>query len=314
MIFPSFGAEGPGLGKIVEDLMRGTASSRRVWGTLAAASVIALGGIAPARASSGDWDIQGAPPPHSPESSARETAKMQAARDWVAGRPGGAAAFARAHGPLPAGDVASPAMCPPNQPGCIPGPPPANASLKANQMTQIENYYCAPASVAEALDALGLAVSQPGLASRLKTTTDGTAWYGVYVDTSPSTGWPVEDVLNYRVGSNVYNSVPVSSTATTAQKADFRTRLKSNIAAGWPLIGNAVEIPHGPHLQGHPDLPTTIYHFFEIRGYQSSGATTLYEDSVHGASTISWSGQVPAYSSRATDTIASIVGGRGYVW
>ena len=40
----------------------------------------------------------------------------------------------------------------------------------------------------------------------------------------------------------------------------------------------------------------------------------MYEDSVHGASSISWSGSVPAYSTMASGTIVTIVAGRGYVW
>jgi hypothetical protein len=55
-------------------------------------------------------------------------------------------------------------------------------------------------------------------------------------------------------------------------------------------------------------------HWFEIRGYYGSGGTTLYEDSVHGATSISWSGTVPAYSAIGSSAVVSIVSGRGYVW
>lgn len=80
---------------------------------------------------------------------------------------------------------------------------------------------------------------------------------------------------------------------------------------GFALVGDAYEVPGGPHLVGHPNI--TIYHWFDIRGYTSSGANTEYEDSVHGSST-SWAGGVPAYSTLSSTTIAKIVGGRGYVW
>src|SRR5436190_15885557 len=80
-----------------------------------------------------------------------------------------------------------------------------------------------------------------------------------------------------------------------------------------PLVGDAWEAPVGPHLVGHP-TNREIFHWFEIRGYQNSGGSTMYEDSVHGASSISWSGSVPAYSTLATSTVVTIISGRGYVW
>jgi hypothetical protein len=58
----------------------------------------------------------------------------------------------------------------------------------------------------------------------------------------------------------------------------------------------------------------TIFHWFDIRGYQASGGVTDYEDSVHGASSIGWSSAVPAYSALASSTIVSILGARGYDW
>ena len=48
--------------------------------------------------------------------------------------------------------------------------------------------------------------------------------------------------------------------------------------------------------------------------YQSYGAATMYEDSVHNASSVSWSASVPAYSTLPSGQIVSIVSGRGYVW
>jgi hypothetical protein len=80
-----------------------------------------------------------------------------------------------------------------------------------------------------------------------------------------------------------------------------------------PLIGDAWEVPNGPHLTGHPGNKE-IFHWFEIRGYQGAGGSTMYEDSVHGAASISWSGNVPAYSTLSSNTIVTIISGRGYVW
>ena len=70
-----------------------------------------------------------------------------------------------------------------------------------------------------------------------------------------------------------------------------------------------------PHI-----LPThvakTTFHWIDIRGYSGSGASTMYEDSVHGTPTsmISWSGPVPAYSTIDSTWIVGIFAGRGYVW
>ncbi|MGI8913159.1 MAG: hypothetical protein ACR2JY_05100 [Chloroflexota bacterium] len=87
----------------------------------------------------------------------------------------------------------------------------------------------------------------------------------------------------------------------------------TDIDAAWPLVGDAYEVLGGPQLVGHPSN-YTIYHCFDIRGYNNSGATTMEEDSVSGASSISWSSGVPPYSSLNSNTITDILGARGYVW
>jgi len=187
---------------------------------------------------------------------------------------------------------------------------PGSASLTANQTPQATSYYCGPAAVHEALGALGVSLSQSGAATALHTTTGGTAWSGG--GTSPS-GYPVPDVLNRYQSRNYYVPQPVSS-ATSSAINTYKSDLEIDVSAiRAPLIGDAWEVPSGYHLVGHPGN-AQILHWFEIRGYYGSGATTLYEDSVHGATSISWSGGVPAYSSLPTSQIVSIVGGRGYVW
>jgi hypothetical protein len=188
---------------------------------------------------------------------------------------------------------------------------PSSASIAANQTPQATSYYCGPASVHEALGALGISLSQATAAQQLHTTTDGTAWSGG--GTSPS-GYPVPDVLNAHQGRNFYVPQPVSS-ATSSAINTYENDLKADIyGLRVPLIGDAWETKYSTyHLVGHP-TDRTIFHWFEIRGYQSSGAATMYEDSVHGASSIGWSGSVPAYSTLPSTQIVSIVSGRGYVW
>jgi hypothetical protein len=187
--------------------------------------------------------------------------------------------------------------------------PPA-ASLAANQVAQANSYYCGPAAVHEALDALGISLSQSAAASALHTTKDGTAWSGG--GTWPS-GFPVPDVLNKYENRIQYVPQPVAS-ATASAINTYEKDLKMDIVAyAAPLLGDAWEVPGGYHLVGHP-TNQQIFHWFEMRGYQGSGASTMYEDSVHGASSIGWSGSVPAYSTLASSQIVSIVAGRGYIW
>ena len=83
---------------------------------------------------------------------------------------------------------------------------------------------------------------------------------------------------------------------------------------GTPLVGDAWETRSSDyHLVGHP-TDRTIFHWFEIRGYQNSGGSTMYEDSVHNATSVSWYAGVPAYSTLPSRQIVFIVSGRGYVW
>ena len=188
---------------------------------------------------------------------------------------------------------------------------PSSASLVANQTPQATSYWCGPAAVHEALDALGVSLSQSAAAAALHTTTDGTAWSGG--GTSPS-GYPVSDVLNRYQSRNSYVPQPVSA-ATSSAISTYERDLKMDVyALSVPLIGDAWETKYSTfHLSGHPG-DRTIFHWFEIRGYQYSGGSTMYEDSVHGASSIGWSASVPAYSTLPSTQIVSIISGRGYVW
>jgi hypothetical protein len=194
---------------------------------------------------------------------------------------------------------------------CGGGGYPSSAHLAANQKPQSTSYYCGPAAVHEALGALGIWLSQSAAATALHTTTNGTAWSGG--GTSPS-GYPVPDVLNARQRRNFYVPQPVSS-PTSSAITTYRNDLETDIyMVGTPLVGDAWETRTSDyHLVGHP-TDRTIFHWFEIRGYQDSGGSTMYEDSVHNATSVSWHAGVPAYSTLPSRWIVSIVSGRGYVW
>jgi hypothetical protein len=189
---------------------------------------------------------------------------------------------------------------------------PNAAHLAANQTPQSKNYFCGPAVVHEVLDVLGVSLSQGAAAAELRTTTDGTAWSGAA--TRPS-GYPIPDVLNANQTQNFYVPQPVAAPATSKAVSTYENDLVTDIAGlHVPLIGDAWETSTSDHhLVGHPG-DRTIFHWFEIRGYDTSGATTLYEDSVHGAASVGWSAAVPAYSSLPSSWIISIVSGRGYIW
>lgn len=183
--------------------------------------------------------------------------------------------------------------------------------LAANQQAQITSYYCGPAATTEALGAIGIGTSQNAMASMLGTTTSGTGW-------GSGTSGPVQNTLNSMMDSHFgwdwyYYGQYVNYYPSSSDYANYNSNLVFDVNNGFPLVGNAWEVPGGPHLVGHP-MSYTIYHWFEIRGYTNGGSTTAYEDSVAGATSISWYQSVPPYSWLASSTIVQIIGGRGYVW
>jgi len=185
---------------------------------------------------------------------------------------------------------------------------PVARDLKPTQRRQVTNYFCGPATVTEMLAQMNVAVRQRKAARELGTTQAGTAW-------SDSSGYPVPAVLNENQGINDYVAVGLPWVPSRSDLRAYERDLVTDInhGGGAPLAGDAYEVPGGPHLVGHP-ASLTIFHWFDIRGYRNSGATTDYEDSVHGASSIGWGASVPAYSSLASSVIVNIVGARGYDW
>jgi len=185
---------------------------------------------------------------------------------------------------------------------------PVAKNLAATQQAQTRNYFCGPATVSEMLAQMGKTVSQRLAARELGTTASGTDW-------SNSSGYPVPKVLNRNQNINDYVAVALPWSPTSSQIRTYEIDLVTDInhAGGAPLAGNAYEVAGGPHLVGNP-MNQTIFHWFDIRGYEASGGVTDYEDSVHGASSIGWSSAVPAYSALASSTIVSILGARGYDW
>lgn len=189
----------------------------------------------------------------------------------------------------------------------------ASKYISVTHSSQSHTYWCGPSAVAMGLRTHGVtSPTQTTLAGQLKTTTDGTAWYGVNVSTSPSTGRPVKDVLNNRNGDNWYVAVDLSYSPTSTEKSNYQSRLVIGISNNYGPVGGAYEVPGGPRLNGHPSSGT-IWHYVTMTGYSSSGATTRYGDPAAGSAT-SWAGSVPKFSDMSSNTLTTILGGRGYVW
>jgi hypothetical protein len=185
---------------------------------------------------------------------------------------------------------------------------PAARDLPATQQAQINGYFCGPATVSEMLAQMGQTMTQRQAAGELATNVDGTGW-------SDLSGNPVRRVLNQHQHRNNYKAVALPWAPTRSDVRAYERNLVTDInhRGGVPQAGDADEVPAGPHLVGHP-VNQTIFHWFDIRGYQRYGALTDYEDSVHNASSIGWSPSVPAYSTLPSATIVDIIGARGYDW
>ena len=185
---------------------------------------------------------------------------------------------------------------------------PAARDLGATQQAQLNGYFCGPATVSEMLAQMGRTLPQQRAAAELGTNEAGTGW-------SDLSGNPVPRVLNQNQQRNNYVAVALPWAPTRSQVRAYERNLVTDInrRGGVPLAGDADEVPGGPHLVGHP-VNQTIFHWFDIRGYQQYGALTDYEDSVHNAASIGWSATVPAYSTLPSATIVDIIGARGYDW
>jgi hypothetical protein len=222
----------------------------------------------------------------------RAVASYKAAHDTLH-LPAGAAAPTHARTPRPA--VRSAGL------GCAASASDRVVLANLNQQGQVTNYYCGPATVSEMAATRGAPVDQ---------STSG-GWMG----TDPNTGTNVDQLvrgLNHFVGDpggGSYGFVSLSYNPTADERAGFVSKLRSNLTTfgGWPVAGDAWEVPGGPHLVGHPDVE--IFHWIEIGGLGDGDTATYYADS---ATTV-WSG-VPAYSWIDTQAMVTILGGRGYAW
>lgn len=221
---------------------------------------------------------------------AYDTAKSAAATKYAADKAQGNA-------------MVTPKMCPPSDP-CGP----TSRYLDQTMSPQETNYWCGPAAVQASLRQRGTYRSQTQLAVDLDVGSSGGTYWG------EGRTAPVPRVMNTYGNAGAYwIGRAVAYSATADDKARFVDNLVYDIDRGYPILGNAYQVKDGPHLNGHP-LEKAIQHWYEIRGYYGSGYSTAYADPAAGAPSISWSANVPRYSSLASDYITRINGGRGYVW
>jgi len=196
--------------------------------------------------------------------------------------------------------------------GCTGG---VAGSVAMTQQGQEANNWCGPASLVETLRQDGGYIGS-GTWGTSRATAQG--WAARVLGTgypggsgTGGTGWNQQDAFSSALNSynnhgGYYDKVSVGSPYGD-YVTDFMTRMESDINTGWGMAAVAYEVPNGPHLVGHPN--STIYHFFNIYGYDDSASTTKYEDS---ATTV-WS-SVPPYSNYNTSTLVEIISGRQYYW
>ena len=176
-----------------------------------------------------------------------------------------------------------------------------------NQQGQVLSYYCGPATVSEIAHSMyyngrgAIPVDQWSAGSYMGTTGDGTTVGNFVNGLNAYVGRPV-------AGWNWYWFVWLSYNPTASERSSFVSNLQFDVNNGWPVGGDAWGAAYGPHLNGHP-YNQTIFHYIELGGYGSNGASVYYADS---ATTV-WSG-VPAYSWFDMQTMITILGGRGYAW
>jgi hypothetical protein len=184
--------------------------------------------------------------------------------------------------------------------------------------SQKTSYWCGPATLVITQSAADEVAgrSQQDAATLLRTNSSGTAWYGVNINVPNPTGYPMADALNHRLPGAGYVPKALPYTPTATDKTNFKQHITYNTDHDYAIAGNAWEVPGGPHLVGHPNIE--IFHWVSIDGYNTDSAAgqVNYLDPVGGVSTsvISWAGSVPKSARISSDTITTIMGGRGYVW
>ena len=183
-----------------------------------------------------------------------------------------------------------------------------------NQQNQTKSYYCGPAAVSEASYSMNApAASQGTVATPMHTDQNGQTYAGDELNgTNQFVGRPV-------FGFNFYVWVSLPDPPSSQQRTDFWNRVITDVRYDWSaLVGDAWEMPGGPHLEGHPDIE--IRHYIQLGGYSSDQGPLLvyYSDSANSMHTTFatrvWTQTVPAYQWIDNTKLTTILGGLGYIW
>lgn len=172
---------------------------------------------------------------------------------------------------------------------------PRQVILRIPFQTQINDYYCGPASAAMVVNALGYNKTQYQMAALLGTTTNGT-----------NAGAGVANALNTVVRGSRYKFV--------WEWHDYRNinRMKGHIVEalsyGNPVMVNTVESPGDVYLRGH-NIGKALYHYGVIGDYFDYGNSVTYTDPGYGR----YAGFVQDQRVSIKD-MSYAAGGRGYAW
>ena len=182
---------------------------------------------------------------------------------------------------------------------------PESSYLPRNHQGQKYNNWCGPASMAMALNHMGVNRSQESLAAEV----------GIDKGNGGTAITVMQSVLN-KIGKSrgfAWNLQKLPYTPTSKDRALYKKRLVSSITGQtgsgkrYPLIVNFY-IPKGSARPG--GYPSgLVRHHVEVRGYKASGEWTQIQDP---ASSI-WR-QVQAHYPARSDQVATWAGNRGYLY
>lgn len=172
---------------------------------------------------------------------------------------------------------------------------PQQVILNIPFQTQINDYYCGPASASMIVRSLGYNKSQQQMAALLGTTTNGT-----------NAGNGVANALNAVVAGSRYRFNWEWHTYTQINK--MKNHITEALSWGNPVMVNTMESPGDVYLQGH-NIGTALCHFGVIGDYFDNGNSVTYVDPGYGR----YGGFV--MNQRVTiRNMSYATGGRGYAW
>lgn len=177
--------------------------------------------------------------------------------------------------------------------------------LPRNHQAQIYSNYCGPATMAMALDHMGVTRTQSELA-KLGGISPGGSGIGIYT---------MRSVLN-NIGAShgfAWDIQALPYTPSANDKAVFKARLVNSVTGQtgsgkkYPLTANIHVVPNGPRPPGYP--AGDVRHHFEIRGFKQYGEWAQIQDP---ASSV-WAA-VDAHYPLPSNDLVVMIGDRAYLY